>query len=104
MRYPRDFAGNFALDHIDPTLKTGVHETKASWVLAHLDEFWKRVVPNLQVLCQHHNNEKNRSENGVGGVLHVNPWEVQEEEIDIVDFNEVAFRLPGMEEFANPLT
>lgn len=104
MRYPQDLSGNFALDHIDPKLKTGNHETKGTWVMAHLDEFWERVVPNLQVLCNHHNYEKMKMEIGVGGVLHINPWDEQEDEIRIVDFNEIAFRLPGMEEFANPLT
>jgi len=104
MRYPQDLSGNFALDHIDPTLKTGAHETKSWWVLSHLHEFWGRVVPNLQVLCHHHNTEKNSVESGVGGVLHTDPWDEDIDEDLIVDFNEIAFRLPGMEEFANPLT
>lgn len=104
MKYPRDFSGNFALDHIDPTLKTGDHETKGYWVMAHLHEFWERVVPNLQVLCNHHNGEKNSIESGVGGVLHTDPWDEDVDEDLIVDFNEIAPVLPGMESFVNPLT
>jgi len=104
MKYPRDFSGNFALDHIDPTLKTGSHETTDWWVVAHLDEFWERVVPNLQVLCHHHNGEKNSIESGVGGVLHTDPWDEDIDEDLILDFNDLAPCLPGMESFMNPLT
>jgi len=68
------------------------------------EEFWRRVFPNLQVLCHHHNETKRTIEFGFGGAMYTDPWDEKENEIVIVDFNEVAFRLPGMEEFANPLT
>jgi len=104
MKYPRDFRGNFALDHIDPSLKLHVKETSANWIPHNQQEFWSRVAPNLQVLCQHHNNVKRGQEYGVGGDMHIEPWDEDDQEIPHIDFNEVKLVLPGFEEFANPLT
>jgi len=104
MRYPRDLPGNFALDHIDPSLKQHDQEVKGTWVICNQEEFWRRVFPNLQVLCQHHNGEKSHIEYGVGGIMHTDPWGEDVNEDLTLDFNQIAFRLPGMEEFANPLT
>ena len=104
MKYPRDFRGNFALDHIDPSLKLHKNETSPSWIPHNQQEFWSRVAPNLQVLCVHHNNIKRGQEYGVGGEMHVEPWDEEDQEIPHIDFNEVKLVLPGFEEFANPLT
>jgi len=104
MRYPRDFFGNFELDHINPELKIKPTETKSTWIASNQEEFWIRVYPNLQVLCGHHHQEKTRSEQKAGGILHVNPWDRDTDEDSIVDFNEIAPVLPGMESFVNPLT
>jgi len=104
MRYPRDLYGNFELDHIDPTLKIKRGETKSNWIASNQDEFWTRVYPNLQVLCGHHHRLKSASEKKVGGILYINVWDRDNEEDQIVDFNGIALRLPGMESFANPLT
>ena len=104
MKFPRDLQGNFALDHIDPSLKQHKNETMAQWVIWHKEEFWRRVFPNLQVLCNHHNSEKYAIEYGVGGIMHTDPWDEDIDEESILDFNEIALVLPGMEEFANPLT
>ena len=104
MKYPRDLPGNFALDHIDPSLKQHRRETKHSWVMHNQEEFWRRVFPNLQVLCHHHNNEKRCIEFGVGGVMHTDPWDEDVDKDLILDFTEIAMRLPGMESFVNPLT
>ena len=103
MRYPRDLRGNFALDHINPELKLHNKETKAVWIACNQEEFWSRVVPNLQVLCNHHNGEKAGIQFGVGGIMHVEPWD-DDEEIPHIDFNEIKLVLPGFEEYANPLT
>ena len=103
MRYPRDWRGNFALDHINPALKLHNKETDAKWIVAHEEEFWSRVAPNLQVLCVHHNLVKKGQEFGVGGIMHVEPWD-DDEEIPHIDFNEMKLVLPGFEEYANPLT
>ena len=73
MRYPEHLHGNFALDHIDPKLKRK-HDLWSSWIFWNVEEFWTRVVPNLQVLCQHHNGVKFGKEYGVGGIMHVEPW------------------------------
>jgi hypothetical protein len=104
MKYPRDFRGNFALDHIDPSLKLHINETKPNWIAHNQEEFWSRVAPNLQVLCTHHNSVKMVEQFGSGGDMHVDPWEDDEEEIPHIDFNEVKLVLPGFEQFANPLT
>ena len=104
MQYPRDFRGNFALDHINPRLKLHIRETQPMWISCNQEEFWSRVAPNLQVLCQHHNNAKSTEEYGVGGDMHVEPWDYDDQEIPHIDFNEVKLVLPGFEEFANPLT
>ncbi len=104
LKYPRDFPRNFALDHIDPSLKLHQNETKASWISHNQEEFWLRVAPNLQVLCTHHNLVKMAEEFGVGGDMHVEPWEDVGEEIPHIDFNEIKLVLPGFEEYANPLT
>lgn len=73
LRYPEHHRGNFALDHIDPRLKRK-SDLLPSWISSNVDEFWSRVVPNLQVLCQHHNSVKCWQEYGVGGSMHVEPW------------------------------
>ena len=104
MKYPRDFRGNFALDHIDPSLKLHEKETAPLWIACNQEEFWSRVAPNLQVLCTHHNLVKMSQEYGVGGSMHVEPWEEDDQEIPHIDFNEVKLVLPGFEAFANPLT
>jgi hypothetical protein len=104
MKYPRDFRGNFALDHIDPSLKLHSTETSPLWIFHNQQEFWSRVAPNLQVLCVHHNNIKRSQEYGVGGVMHVEPWDEDGQEIPHIDFNQVKLVLPGFEAFANPLT
>ena len=104
MKYPRDFRGNFALDHIDPSLKLHDKETWPTWLAYNQEEFWSRVAPNLQVLCQHHNSVKKAQEYGVGGDMHIEPWDQDEEEIPHIDFNEIKLVLPGFEEYANPLT
>ena len=104
MRYPQDLAGNFALDHIDPLLKLHVRETNSKWVYINQEEFWSRVAPNLQVLCNHHNLLKSAQERRVGGILHTDPWDEDETDFEPIDFNEIKPVLPGFEEFANPLT
>ncbi len=104
MRYPRDFRGNFTLDHINPALKLHKRETAPDWIVFNQQEFWSRVVPNLQVLCTHHNLVKRGQEYGVGGSMHVEPWEDDDEGIPHIDFNEIKLVLPGFEEYANPLT
>ncbi len=104
MKYPRDLRGNFALDHINPQLKLHSNETSSLWILHNQDEFWSRVVPNLQVLCVHHNGEKFSKEFGVGGIMHVEPWDDNDEDIPHIDFNQIKLVLPGFEEYANPLT
>ena len=73
MRYPEHYRGNFALDHIDPTLKRS-NDLLPAWIASNIDEFWSRVVPNLQVLCHHHNSVKCWQQYGVGGEMHVDPW------------------------------
>jgi hypothetical protein len=73
MRYPDHHRGNFALDHIDPSLKQP-KDLLPAWIAGNVDEFWSRVAPNLQVLCQHHNSVKCWQQYGVGGELHVEPW------------------------------
>jgi hypothetical protein len=104
MQYPRDLRGNFALDHIDPRLKVHGEETRARWIACNQEEFWSRVAPNLQVLCTHHNLVKMADERRVGGIMHVEPWDENGQDIQHIDFNEVKLVLPGFEEFANPLT
>ena len=104
MKYPQDFRGNFALDHIDPSLKLHKAETSPSWIPHNQEEFWSRVAPNLQVLCEHHNLVKKSQEYGVGGDMHIEPWDQDEEYIPHIDFNEIKLVLPGFEEYANPLT
>ena len=104
MKYPRDFRGNFALDHIDPSLKLHDKETWPSWIPHNQEEFWSRVAPNLQVLCQHHNSVKKTQDYGVGGNMHIEPWDQDEEDIPHIDFKEIKLVLPGFEEYANPLT
>ena len=104
MKYPRDFRGNFALDHIDPSLKLHYRETQPLWIAANQEEFWSRVAPNLQVLCQHHNSVKRGQEYGVGGDMHIQPWDQEDEDIPHIDFNQIKLVLPGFEEYANPLT
>ena len=104
MRYPQDLRGNFALDHINAALKLHIRETGSMWIACNQEEFWSRVAPNLQVLCVHHNLEKKSLEYNVGGTMHVNPWDKDEEEIPHIDFNEIKLVLPGFEEYANPLT
>ena len=103
MKYPRDFRGNFALDHIDPSLKLHSKETSPIWIAHNEQEFWSRVEPNLQVLCVHHNSVKRGLQYGVGGEMHVQPWDDNEEDIPHIDFNEVKLVLPGFEKYANPL-
>ncbi len=104
MKYPRDFSGNFALDHINPALKIHKKETAADWIVFNQEEFWSRVAPNLQVLCTHHNLVKRAQQYGVGGEMHVNPWDDEDEDIPHIEFNEIKLVLPGFEEYANPLT
>ena len=104
LRYPRDFVGTFCLDHINPSLKKGSYETNAMWITHNEEEFWTRVVPNLQVLCVHHNQVKRAQQYGVGGEMHIEPWDQDEEDIPHIDFNEIKLVLPGFEEYANPLT
>ena len=107
LRYPKDFVGNFCLDHINPSLKKGVYETSPKWIVHNQEEFWSRVAPNLQVLCMHHNGVKAAQQYGVGGDMYVDPWDQDDQddqEIPHIDFNEIKLVLPGFEEFANPLT
>ena len=104
MQYPKDLVGNFCLDHINPKLKKGHHETNPKWIVHNQQEFWSRVVPNLQVLCMHHNGVKRAQQYGAGGDMHVEPWDEENQEIPHIDFNEIKLVLPGFEEFANPLT
>ena len=105
MRYPRDHRGNFALDHIDASLKQGHHETQPTWIGCNEQEFFKRVRPNLQVLCHHHNNLKRSIEFGVGGIHHVNPWEREDDELnDEVYYDDIQLVIPGLELILNPLT
>ena len=104
LRYPKDFVGNFCLDHIDPKLKQSKYETNPSWIVFNQEEFWSRVVPNLQVLCFHHNGVKKAQQFGVGGEMHIEPWDEDEEQIPHIDFKKIKLVLPGFEEYANPLT
>ncbi len=104
MRYPQDLRGNFCLDHINPELKLHKHETQSMWIASNQEEFWSRVAPNLQVLCVHHNLEKMANEYTVGGIMHVEPWDGDDDDIPHIDFNEIKLVLPGFEEYANPLT
>lgn len=105
MRYPRDHRGNFTLDHIDASLKEGDHETRADWIVSHEQEFFERVRPNLQVLCCHHNRIKASIEQGVGGILHVNPWEREDDGSDNdTYYDDFQLVIPGLELGPNPLT
>jgi hypothetical protein len=90
LRYPRDYSGNFALDHVNPKLKLHKSETRSGWIASNLVEFETRVKPNLQVLCNHHNTLKGGEEYGVGGFMHIEPWD--QEDIDnnsVIHFDEI---------------
>ena len=105
MRYPRDLRGNFALDHIDATLKQDDRETQPAWIACNEQEFFKRIRPNLQVLCTHHNNLKKSIEYNVGGIHHVNPWEREDDELtEDKYYEDVQLVIPGLELIPNPLT
>jgi len=103
LRYPEHLRGNFALDHIDPTLKQHLRETHVSWIACNQDEFFTRVRPNLQTLCQHHNAVKNTKDHGIGGKYYVAPWSENFNTSD-AEYEDMYLVLPGMESFVNPLT
>ena len=96
LKYPDHHRGNFALDHIDPKLKQK-NDLLPAWIASNLDEFWSRVVPNLQVLCQHHNSVKCWQEYGVGGSLHVDPW-LEDYDDELIAPDETQLTLFGLNE------
>jgi len=60
----------FEFDHIDPTQKHSRRETESRWVDRNEYEFFKRVAPNLQLLCVKCHKIKTSKECKLGGVVH----------------------------------
>ena len=60
----------FEFDHIDPKLKKFNKETSHQWISCHQQEFLKRVVPNLQLLCIKCHKLKTSQEMKLGGSVH----------------------------------
>jgi len=60
----------FEFDHIQPSLKLSRRETHSGWVARHIQEFFERVEPNLQLLCTKCHKEKTSEELKLGGKIH----------------------------------
>ena len=60
----------FEFDHIDANLKQTRRETDGRWVLSNVDEFNKRVAPNLQLLCVKCHKIKSIEEQRLGGSVY----------------------------------
>jgi len=60
----------FEFDHIDPTLKLSKYETMTPWIAHNVEQFFERVVPNLQLLCVKCHKEKTSEELRIGGRVH----------------------------------
>ncbi len=83
----------FEFDHIDAKLKKSRKETDARWVAAHVNEFIRRVAPNLQLLCVKCHKLKSSEESKIGGAVYqkrfaqLNPEEVIQTDLTLFDLS-----------------